>query len=1246
MRSICNIDFKNNVAWGSSASAQSINEILLSIYPTENMKSNLRIEITDTKGKVITESVERERNGLINHTLSSLYYLTAGTFKLRLLSDEENSSYVLYKTLENLTDGDDIVCKYRFATQTFEVYKIVIESSAGSDYDDKPLWDAVEEIRVKYLTVDAFNAEKATIYDLIAEKANITDLTAINAEIENLKANKADIGELNAEIAKVNELIAKKANIDDLHAIEATIEQLNVHIANIDKAIIDVAHISDLEAINAKIESIEAGNINTDALEAHFARIDLANIKDGCITNAMIGEGVIESAQIADGSITDAKIVTLTANKLTAGRIDASDIEVVNLNCANLTVGTINGKQITNGAIDWDKLASQVGDTINNADENASQALEDALKAYQEAQKANSAAGTAQSTANGKNTVIYANSQPSTSGRKTNDVWFDTDDSYKMYYFNGTAWVAAQFGTNAIKNASITTALIADAAINNAKIANLDAGKITSGYISSDRIQAGSIVIGKLDGNTQNTITTANSNASKALSDAAAASSKAGTAQSTADSALSKANTANSNANTALKSINIQDTRDTDEQPLYYFRNYPKRTVRELKYCKSVGLSGESYCELETTVPWGDKSGGYPTQIARLSISKKEYTRYGTSDTTWSEWVSLDVVIANWCYNNDKTYINGGKIYTGTVNAAQIAANAIIAGKIAANAVTTANLQADCVNADKIAAKAINAEHINGAIITSDKIVAGAITGDKIAARTIDATKIVANTITAAEIKAGTITGDKIAAGTIDASKIKAGTITATQIAANAITSEKITADAITSAKIKTDAIKSRNYVAGSVGSFLNLADGTFTSKNLKWTADGSITASNVNLTGAITATGGKIAGWSIGNSTISKQSGDFYVTLSSGLASNGDVLVVRKGTSSYTYPFCVRNDGTLYASNATITGKISGSSISGGTISGASITGGSITSGTSINVNTDLKVGNNIYLNQGVNTVKKIEFTSGNEITNLYNSSMNYIAVRSNYRASLTADNGAFVAVTGSKFPNGIGEAQISAGKVYINSSNKLDIVGKDIAILGQGAYIEINAGSQGIEFKSGDMNLYFEHDGIGVKSNTFRPAVGNNGSITLGQTNALFYRLYAKNAQYVPSDIRLKTNIRKYDVRFENMYMELEPVIYEMKDEIGIGHCGLIAQQVKSVMNKYDISDEEFGVYEEDKISDTLGIIYPELTSLNMHMIQKTIKRIDTHDNEFAKLKNKIAELQSKLNAYILGEMEVRRA
>ena len=54
--------------------------------------------------------------------------------------------------------------------------------------------------------------------------------------------------------------------------------------------------------------------------------------------------------------------------------------------------------------------------------------------------------------------------------------------------------------------------------------------------------------------------------------------------------------------------------------------------------------------------------------------------------------------------------------------------------------------------------------------------------------------------------------------------------------------------------------------------------------------------------------------------------------------------------------------------------------------------------------------------------------------------------------------------------------------------------------------------------------------------------------------------------------------------------------------------------------------------------------GLVYEQFTSLNMHMIQKTIKRVDTHDDEIARLKERVTELQSKLNAYILGEMEIR--
>lgn len=48
----------------------------------------------------------------------------------------------------------------------------------------------------------------------------------------------------------------------------------------------------------------------------------------------------------------------------------------------------------------------------------------------------------------------------------------------------------------------------------------------------------------------------------------------------------------------------------------------------------------------------------------------------------------VNTVIGQWCYNNDTTYINGGKIATGTIEARAIKANSITADKLAAGAIT------------------------------------------------------------------------------------------------------------------------------------------------------------------------------------------------------------------------------------------------------------------------------------------------------------------------------------------------------------------------------------------------------------------------------------------------------------------------------------------------------------------------------------------------------------------------------
>lgn len=58
--------------------------------------------------------------------------------------------------------------------------------------------------------------------------------------------------------------------------------------------------------------------------------------------------------------------------------------------------------------------------------------------------------------------------------------------------------------------------------------------------------------------------------------------------------------------------------------------------------------------------------------------------------------------------------------------------------------------------------------------------------------------------------------------------------------------------------------IKSSNYVAGSVGSLLDLLTGAFKSKNLSWDKYGNLWAKSANITGYVTADSGFIGNWQI----------------------------------------------------------------------------------------------------------------------------------------------------------------------------------------------------------------------------------------------------------------------------------------------------------------------------------------------------------------------------------------------
>ena len=173
-------------------------------------------------------------------------------------------------------------------------------------------------------------------------------------------------------------------------------------------------------------------------------------------------------------------------------------------------------------------------------------------------------------------------------------------------------------------------------------------------------------------------------------------------------------------------------------------------------------------------------------------------------------------------------------------------------------------------------------------------------------------------------------------AATIDASKINLnGYVTVTDLAGTGTTT-------INGSNIKTGTIDA------SLVSVVNLNANNITSGTLS--ADkingGTISASSINLgnnkfavdtNGNLTATSGYIGGWTIASNLLKCEVDNYEVTIMPGTNSNKDFLIVHN-TSDNTYPFYVRTNGYLSATNANIQGTISSSSINGSTISGGSI--------------------------------------------------------------------------------------------------------------------------------------------------------------------------------------------------------------------------------------------------------------------------------------------------------------------
>lgn len=172
--------------------------------------------------------------------------------------------------------------------------------------------------------------------------------------------------------------------------------------------------------------------------------------------------------------------------------------------------------------------------------------------------------------------------------------------------------------------------------------------------------------------------------------------------------------------------------------------------------------------------------------------------------------------------------------------------------------------------------------------------------------------------------------------------------------------------NSITTEKLVTDILKSSNYqepdddVWSLAGSFFDLTDGSFTSKNFVITDDG-----NVYIRGTVYATSGSFSG------TVYATDGEFKGSIKAGSTITG-ATITGSTINTTSGKFTVDNDGILHATDAIIQGTITAtnSSFSGtvtataGSIGGFSIQNGTLQGGSvTLNPNS-ISCGDNFSVN------------------------------------------------------------------------------------------------------------------------------------------------------------------------------------------------------------------------------------------------------------------------------------------
>lgn len=431
------------------------------------------------------------------------------------------------------------------------------------------------------------------------------------ANIKKALIDKASINDLTAVDAKIqrlytDDLTAIRADIVTLNSQKANIVELNSIKADLQQAIIGKANITDLNAAVGKINVLESKTASIE--NALNKNLTAENIATGAIT---AGSGII-----AEGAIGDAEISSLSVNKLKVGDITTSKHRIVSAD------GTIEivGNQIL---INRNNVNRVILGEYRKTDSTTDYGLLIRGK-------------------DGKTIMLDSdgvhNAGITNGAIDNNKVADNANISGNKLDINSVIREVNTHGTETIKGTKVTVGdRTLDVELSTQKNTITEHGKELSSQKATIQALDSAIKL-KVDSQTFTQSTqTINSNITRAKEQA------------------------------IIGARSIPDTRNSNESPGWYMQHYAFQTITEFKYANVIGVpnGGSWFGTLETTVPWNNSSGGYPTQVFR-SNSSPVYQRHGTDLNTWNSWEQIEdtqgsQAKANNALSNAKSYSDSKK---------------------------------------------------------------------------------------------------------------------------------------------------------------------------------------------------------------------------------------------------------------------------------------------------------------------------------------------------------------------------------------------------------------------------------------------------------------------------------------------------------------------------------------------------------------------------------------------------------